>query len=42
MTGHSIAHVASRWLLTMEALVQSRPDHVTFVVDKVALERVYL
>lgn len=42
MTGRSIALVASRWLLTMEALVQSRPVHVTFEVDKVALEHVYL
>jgi len=42
MAGHSIAHVASRWLLTMEALVQSRPVHVTFVVDKVVLQHVYL
>jgi hypothetical protein len=41
MTGHSIAHVASCWLFTMEALVQSRPVHVTFVVDRVALEHVF-
>jgi len=42
MTDDSIAHVAGHLLLTMEALVQSRPVHVTFVVDKVASEHVFL
>ena len=41
MTGHSIADVPGHWLLTMEAVVKSRPVHVTFVVHKVALEHVF-